>query len=42
MEVLFAEMRAEGLLTLGGKRWRTSRKGWLLGNEVFGRIWSAR
>ncbi len=22
-------------------RWRTTRKGWLLGNEVFGRIWSA-
>ena len=27
--------RAEG-------RWRTTRRGWLLGNEVFGRVWNAR
>jgi len=23
----------------GGARWKTTRRGWLLGNEVFGRIW---
>ena len=24
----------------GSARWRTTRRGWLLGNEVFGRIWA--
>ncbi|MDO8986658.1 MAG: coproporphyrinogen III oxidase, partial [Coriobacteriia bacterium] len=23
-----------------GERWRTTRRGWLMGNEVFGRVWS--
>jgi oxygen-independent coproporphyrinogen-3 oxidase len=23
------------------RRWRTTRRGWLLGNEVFGRVWGA-
>lgn len=24
----------------GGARWRTTTRGWLLGNEVFGRVWA--
>ncbi len=38
-------LAADGLVTLAGEdaaaRWCTTRRGWLLGNEVFGRIWSA-
>jgi oxygen-independent coproporphyrinogen-3 oxidase len=34
------ELSASGLVEHVGKRWRTTRSGWLLGNEVFGRVWS--
>ena len=40
-------LAGEGLTELvaptggGGPRWRTTERGWLLGNEVFGRIWGA-
>ena len=34
----------DGLAELAGEgaaaRWRTTRRGWLLGNQVFGRIWA--
>ena len=33
------KLAAEGLVELVGDRWRTTSRGWLLGNEVFGRIW---
>jgi coproporphyrinogen III oxidase-like Fe-S oxidoreductase len=32
-------LRAEGLVELVGGAWRTTRTGWLLGNEVFARVW---
>ncbi len=45
---VFEALRADGLVELaedGTLRtqgsWRTTRRGWLLGNEVFGRIWAA-
>lgn len=31
----------EGLLARDAGRWRTTHKGWLLGNEVFSRVWNA-
>lgn len=34
------ELSASGLVEHVAKRWRTTRSGWLLGNEVFGRVWS--
>ena len=30
----------DGLVEHAGGSWRTTRRGWLLGNEVFGRIWN--
>jgi oxygen-independent coproporphyrinogen-3 oxidase len=30
----------DGLTELADGRWRTTQRGWLLGNEVFGRIWT--
>jgi oxygen-independent coproporphyrinogen-3 oxidase len=35
-----ASLAADGLVELAGGRWRTTQRGWLLGNEVFGRIWA--
>jgi oxygen-independent coproporphyrinogen-3 oxidase len=32
-------LEAEGLVELSEGRWRTTRRGWLLGNEVFSRVW---
>lgn len=31
----------DGLVEHRGGRWRATRRGWLLGNEVFARIWNA-
>lgn len=31
----------DGLVRLVGWRWATTERGWLLGNEVFGRVWNA-
>lgn len=44
-EVL-AGLAEEGLLTIGPDsegvaRWRTTQRGWLLGNRVFGAVWNA-
>lgn len=33
-------LRAGGLVELREERWRTTRRGWLLGNEVFGAVWA--
>ncbi|MDZ4168827.1 MAG: radical SAM family heme chaperone HemW [Coriobacteriia bacterium] len=35
-----AELADAGLVEHVGGRWRTTERGWLLGNEVFGRVWS--
>ena len=45
LDGVMVSLRADGLVertdTPGdGARWRTTRRGWLLGNEVFGRIWA--
>lgn len=34
------DLADEGLLVLADGRWRATERGWLLGNEVFGRIWN--
>lgn len=44
-EVL-ADLAEEGLVTLdadadGAARWRTTQRGWLLGNRVYGAVWNA-
>ncbi|MDZ4654869.1 MAG: coproporphyrinogen III oxidase, partial [Coriobacteriia bacterium] len=31
-------LAGDGLVERAGERWRTTRRGWLLGNEVFGRV----
>jgi oxygen-independent coproporphyrinogen-3 oxidase len=31
---------ADGLLTHADARWRVTQRGWLLGNQVFGRVWA--
>jgi len=36
------ELEHEGLVEHVEGRWRTTHRGWLLGNEVFGRIWGGR
>jgi coproporphyrinogen III oxidase-like Fe-S oxidoreductase len=33
-------LAGDGLVELADGRWRTTTRGWLLGNEVFGRIWA--
>jgi len=35
------ELRRDGLVEFDGVRWLTTQRGWLLGNEVFGRVWLA-
>lgn len=40
-DVLVA-LSTDGLAELVDGRWRTTERGWLLGNEVFGRIWASR
>ena len=42
-----ADLAEEGLVTLdpdpdGVARWRTTQRGWLLGNRVFGAVWNAQ
>ena len=41
---VMASLEEDGLVALetsprGETRWKTTRRGWLLGNEVFGRLW---
>jgi oxygen-independent coproporphyrinogen-3 oxidase len=40
LDAVFDSLAADGLVELAGGRWRTTSRGWLLGNEVFGRIWN--
>lgn len=35
-------LERDGLAERARGRWRTTERGWLLGNEVFGRVWEAR
>jgi oxygen-independent coproporphyrinogen-3 oxidase len=37
---VFESLAADGLVELADARWITTQRGWLLGNEVFGRIWN--
>ena len=39
---VFEDLRAQGLVEHVDGRWRTTERGWLLGNEVYGRVWDAR
>lgn len=46
LEAVFAQLVEDGLIERyrhesGSARFRTTRRGWLLGNQVFGRIWTA-
>jgi oxygen-independent coproporphyrinogen-3 oxidase len=34
-------LASDGLVVREGERWRATERGWLLGNEVFGRVWEA-
>ena len=44
LDDVFASLARDALVELtgadGAARWRATRRGWLLGNEVFGRIWA--
>ena len=46
LTAVLESLRTEGLTELsspaagGVPRWRTTERGWLLGNEVFGRVWT--
>ncbi len=45
LESVMASLQTDGLVEVSdaasdGARWKTTRRGWLLGNVVFGRIWS--
>jgi oxygen-independent coproporphyrinogen-3 oxidase len=40
LDAVFESLAADGLVQLADGRWRTTSRGWLLGNEVFGRIWN--
>ncbi len=45
LDGVMLSLAEDGLVELAdtpgdGARWRTTRRGWLLGNEVFGRIWA--
>jgi oxygen-independent coproporphyrinogen-3 oxidase len=45
LEPVFESLLVQGLVVREGTgrsaRWRTTTQGWLLGNEVFGRVWNA-
>jgi oxygen-independent coproporphyrinogen-3 oxidase len=38
---VLASLVGEGLVEHVERRWRTTQRGWLLGNRVFGRVWAA-
>lgn len=47
LDAVLESLEADGLVERvetpgrrGAFRWRTTRRGWLLGNEVFGRVWA--
>jgi oxygen-independent coproporphyrinogen-3 oxidase len=44
LEATLESLAADGLVELDssaqGGRWKTTRRGWLLGNEVFSRVWA--
>jgi oxygen-independent coproporphyrinogen-3 oxidase len=40
LEVVMRRLRDDGLVEESAGDWRTTRRGWLLGNEVFGAVWS--
>jgi oxygen-independent coproporphyrinogen-3 oxidase len=44
VERVLEQLAAQGLVEVhahaGVQRWRTTQRGWLLGNEVFGRVWA--
>jgi oxygen-independent coproporphyrinogen-3 oxidase len=41
LSVVLESLAADSLVELADGLWRTTRRGWLLGNEVFGRVWNA-
>jgi coproporphyrinogen III oxidase-like Fe-S oxidoreductase len=40
VEPALESLVADGLVEHVGNTWRTTERGWLLGNEVFGRVWT--
>jgi coproporphyrinogen III oxidase-like Fe-S oxidoreductase len=40
LERVLEELGEAGLVERANNRWRITQRGWLLGNEVFGRIWA--
>jgi coproporphyrinogen III oxidase-like Fe-S oxidoreductase len=40
VEPVLRGLADDGLTELVGGRWRTTPRGWLLGNEVFRRVWT--
>jgi len=41
LTAVLESLAAETLVQLADGRWSTTRRGWLLGNVVFGRVWNA-
>jgi oxygen-independent coproporphyrinogen-3 oxidase len=37
---VLSRLEGEGLVERIGSRWRTTERGWLLGNRVFGAVWA--
>ncbi len=42
VEGALRQLADDALVERANGRWRTTRRGWLLGNEVFGRVWAAQ
>ncbi|PKQ30020.1 MAG: coproporphyrinogen III oxidase [Actinobacteria bacterium HGW-Actinobacteria-10] len=40
LTAVLESLAGQGLVELVESHWRTTRRGWLLGNEVFGRVWA--
>ena len=40
LDEVLGSLRRDGLVELAEGRWRTTQRGWLLGNEVFRRVWT--